>query len=69
MQYPGQTETEPFARVHVLLDDTDVVLGFQELLDVPNDDDPHRHAGRGDLGVDRRCKTTTTHAPRSGSSA
>jgi uncharacterized OB-fold protein len=38
VQYPGQTETEPFARVHVLLDGTDVVLGFQELLDVPNDD-------------------------------
>ena len=29
VQYPGQTETEPFARVHVLLDGTDVVLGYQ----------------------------------------
>jgi uncharacterized OB-fold protein len=38
VQYPGQTETEPFARVHVLLDGTDVVLGFQELIEVPNDD-------------------------------
>ena len=38
MQYPGQTETEPFARVHVWLDDTDVVLGYQPLLDTPNDD-------------------------------
>jgi uncharacterized OB-fold protein len=38
IQYPGQTETEPFARVHVLLDDTDVVLGFQELIEVPNDE-------------------------------
>lgn len=37
IQYPGQTETEPFARVHVLLDGTDVVLGFQELIEVPND--------------------------------
>ena len=37
VQYPGQTETEPFARVHVLLDDTDVVLGYQALLEVPND--------------------------------
>lgn len=35
VQYPGQTETEPFARVHVLLDGVDVVLPFQELLDVP----------------------------------
>jgi uncharacterized protein len=38
VQYPGQTETEPFARVHVLLDDTDVVLSFQDLLDVPTGD-------------------------------
>jgi uncharacterized OB-fold protein len=38
VQYPGQTETEPFARVHVWLDDTDVVLGYQPLLDTPNDD-------------------------------
>ena len=34
-QYPGQTATEPFARVHVWLDDTDVVLGYQTLLEVP----------------------------------
>src|SRR5205085_2403444 len=33
VQYPGQTETEPFARVHVWLDGTDVVLGYQVLLD------------------------------------
>jgi uncharacterized OB-fold protein len=38
VQYPGQTETEPFARVHVWLDGTDVVLGYQPLLDTPNDD-------------------------------
>jgi uncharacterized OB-fold protein len=38
VQYPGQTETEPFARVHVWLDDTDVVLGYQPLLDTPNAD-------------------------------
>jgi uncharacterized OB-fold protein len=37
IQYPGQTETEPFSRVHVLLDDTDVVLGYQPLIEVPND--------------------------------
>jgi uncharacterized OB-fold protein len=36
VQYPGQTETEPFARVHVWLDGTDVVLGYQTLLDTPN---------------------------------
>jgi hypothetical protein len=36
--YPGQTATEPFARVHVWLDDTDVVLGYQTLLEVPHED-------------------------------
>jgi uncharacterized OB-fold protein len=36
VQYPGQTETEPFSRVHVWLDDTDVILGYQPLLDTPN---------------------------------
>ncbi|MGZ4726409.1 MAG: Zn-ribbon domain-containing OB-fold protein [Acidimicrobiales bacterium] len=37
IQYPGQTETDPFARVHVLLDDTDVVMPYQPLIEVPND--------------------------------
>ena len=37
-QYPGQTATEPFSRAHVWLDDTDVVLGYQTLIDVPNED-------------------------------
>jgi uncharacterized OB-fold protein len=36
--YPGQTMTEPFSRVHVWLDGTDVVLGYQTLLDVANED-------------------------------
>ncbi len=38
VQYPGQTETEPFARVHVLLDDSDVVLGFQVPVEIGNDE-------------------------------
>lgn len=42
VQYPGQTETEPFARVMVRLDGVDVVLGFQNLIDVPVGD---IHAG------------------------
>jgi hypothetical protein len=37
VQYAGQTETEPFARVHVLLDGVDVVLGYQPLIECPND--------------------------------
>jgi uncharacterized OB-fold protein len=37
VQYPGQTETERFSRVHVKLDGVDVVLGFQVLIDVPVD--------------------------------
>src|SRR4029077_4794858 len=38
LQYPGQTEPEPFSRVHVWLDGTDVILGYQPLVDVPNAD-------------------------------
>jgi uncharacterized OB-fold protein len=33
--YPGQTETEPFSRVHVLLDEVGIVLGYQSLVDTP----------------------------------
>jgi uncharacterized OB-fold protein len=35
VQYPGQTETEPFARVFVLLDGTDVVLSYQPVVELP----------------------------------
>jgi hypothetical protein len=38
VQYPGQTETEPFSRVHVLLDGVDVILGYQPLIEVAVDD-------------------------------
>lgn len=34
-QYPGQTETEPFARVFVLLDGTDVILPYQAVIELP----------------------------------
>lgn len=33
--YPGQTETEPFARVFILLDGTDVVLSYQPVVELP----------------------------------
>ncbi len=33
--YPGQTETEPFVRVFVLLDGTDVVLSYQPVVELP----------------------------------
>ena len=35
VQYPGQTETEPFVRAFVLLDDTDVILAYQEVIELP----------------------------------
>jgi uncharacterized protein len=35
VQYPGQTETEPFARVFVLVDDSDVVLSYQPVIELP----------------------------------
>jgi uncharacterized protein len=37
VQYAGQTETEPFARINVLLDDVDVVVQYQDLIECPND--------------------------------
>jgi len=33
--YPGQTETEPFVRAFVLLDDTDVILVYQPVVELP----------------------------------
>lgn len=38
VQYPGQTETEPFARVHVLSDGVDAVLAYQPVVDLPNEE-------------------------------
>lgn len=38
IQYPGQTETEPFARCMIKLDGVAVVLGYQEVLDTPASD-------------------------------
>lgn len=38
VQYPGQTETEPFARVFVLLDGSDAVLGYQPVIELPVED-------------------------------
>ena len=38
VQYPGQTETEPFVRVFVLLDGTDVILSYQPVIELPVED-------------------------------
>jgi uncharacterized protein len=37
VQYPGQTETEPFVRAFVLLDGTDVVIGYSPVIELPAD--------------------------------
>ena len=37
VQYPGQTETEPFVRAFVLLDDTEVILPYQPVIELPYD--------------------------------
>lgn len=37
VQYPGQTETEPFVRMFVLVDGTHVVYGYQAAVDLPWD--------------------------------
>ncbi|MCW2547966.1 MAG: hypothetical protein JWN96_2426 [Mycobacterium sp.] len=38
VQYPGQLETEPFARVSVLLDDADAVMSLQAPIGIPVDE-------------------------------
>lgn len=35
VQYPGQTETEPFVRVSILLEGTDAVMAQQSVLEIP----------------------------------
>jgi uncharacterized protein len=38
VQYPGQTETEPFVRAFVLLDGTDVIVPYAAVIDLPADE-------------------------------
>jgi uncharacterized protein len=38
VQYPGQTETEPFVRAFVLLDGTDVIVGYSPVIELPADE-------------------------------
>jgi uncharacterized OB-fold protein len=38
VQYPGQTETEPFIRAFILLDGVDVVLNYQPTIELSVDD-------------------------------
>jgi uncharacterized protein len=38
VQYPGQTETEPFVRVFVLLDETDVIIAYAPVIELPADE-------------------------------
>ena len=35
VQYPGQTETEPFVRAFVLLDGTDVIIPYSPVIELP----------------------------------
>ncbi|HEY2565684.1 MAG TPA: OB-fold domain-containing protein [Acidimicrobiales bacterium] len=37
VQYPGQTETEPFVRAFVLLDGTDVIVPYSVVIELPAD--------------------------------
>ena len=38
VQYPGQTETEPFVRAFVLLDGTDVIIPYSAVIELPADE-------------------------------
>jgi hypothetical protein len=37
VQYPGQTETEPFVRAFILLDRTDVIIPYSPVIELPAD--------------------------------
>jgi uncharacterized protein len=37
VQYPGQTETEPFVRAFILLDGTDVIIPYSPVIELPAD--------------------------------
>ena len=67
VQYPGQTETEPFARVHVLLDGTDVVLGYQPLIDLPERPTSASACASPRCGRRRPRRATRRHLGRLGS--
>ena len=68
VQYPGQTETEPFARVHVWLDDTDVILGYQPLSTSPTPTSASA-CGSPRSGRPRPRRPTSHPPPRAASSA
>ena len=61
VQYPGQTETEPFARVFVLLDGTDVVLSYQPVVELPVHDVAGRCSGEARCGRPRPRRPRATH--------
>ena len=61
VQYPGQTETEPFARVFVLLDGFDVVLPYQAVIELPVERGAASASGSPRRGR-RRTRTWTTPA-------
>ena len=72
VQYPGQTETEPFVRAFVLLDGTDVILAYQPTIELPVDDVRVGAAGLGRVGLAGRGRSTTAAAwaaPSAASSA
>ena len=69
VQYPGQSQTEPFPRVHVKLDGVDVVVGYQALLEVPNEQVRIGMRVVGRLGFGGRARRAWTSARRATSSA
>ena len=62
VQYPGQTETEPFARVMVLARRRRRRPGLPGAHRRAGRRRPPRHPGRGDVGVARRRTTSTPAA-------
>ena len=60
VQYPGQTETEPFARVSIAARRHRRDARLQELLDTPGRRRARRHAGRRGVAPGGGAQTTTS---------
>ena len=66
MQYPGQTETEPFVRAFVLLDGTDVIIPYSAVIELPADALGNLSNYVGGLAISDDLETIAASSPVGG---
>ena len=66
VQYYGQEETEPFAKVSIQLDEPGGSLSLQDILEMPARRGARRHAGRGRVGAAGGARHERDRQPRVG---